>query len=164
MIEFANSASEMQVEDILAGDKQLAKEILYDMKQANLTKESNAAPAMPEPPPVTQAHGQQSVPTAACEQSSHAAPAFSRPGLSPRGGTGSRHSHSSTRRSSGVGGLVVQTSLHCCTFVAACAETRVSDSIHVLHAAITQYVICIQFAAVNFFWASAQHLVPVIGR
>lgn len=33
----------MQIEDILVGDKQLAKEILYDIKQAEQAKEGDAA-------------------------------------------------------------------------------------------------------------------------
>ena len=38
----------MQIEDILVGDKQLAKEILYDIKQAEQAKEDRATTTGPQ--------------------------------------------------------------------------------------------------------------------
>lgn len=79
------------------GDKQLAKEILYDMKQADLIKEGDPAAPVPQPLPRQgpaapgQPHAQMSI----------AAPASS-PGLSPRGGKSNRQSQSRMRQSSGA--------------------------------------------------------------
>ncbi len=96
----------MQIEDILVGDKQLAKEIMYDMKQAELAKEGNAsAPAQPGAS-TQQPNGQH--PTAMAGPSTEHASATRalvaaspRAGLSPKGGTVARHRQSSLRRSSG---------------------------------------------------------------
>ena len=90
----------LQIEDILVGDKQLAKEIMYDMKQAELVKEGN--PAAPQLKPA-QPHPRQgpAAPEQPQGQMSTTAPA-SPAELSPRGQKSSRQSQSRIRRSSGA--------------------------------------------------------------
>lgn len=84
------------------GDKQLAKEILYDMKQAELVREGDPAAPLPQPAPAQPLPRQgPAAPGQLMAQVSTAAPA-SPPGLSPRGGKSSRQSQSGMRRSSGV--------------------------------------------------------------
>lgn len=96
----------MQIEDILVGDKQLAKEIMYDMKQAELAKEDEASTAVVQGAlaqqsaglhPPAQAGPSGETASAARLGSGAASP---RAGLSPRGDTANRHRQSSLRRSS----------------------------------------------------------------
>lgn len=92
----------MQIEDILVGDKQLAKEIMYDMKQAELAKEGHAAAAsLPQPAPAQPTKQGPAAPGQPRREVS-AAPASPMSGLSPRGGTSSRQTQSRMRPSSGL--------------------------------------------------------------
>lgn len=102
----------MQIEDILVGDKQLAKEILYDMRQAELAKEDDAVAAVPQGPAVQQSTGPCSTdqvgpsgegPSGAGSPAVRVGPtaASSHPRLVPRGQTAASRRHSNLRRSSG---------------------------------------------------------------
>lgn len=90
-----------QIEDILVGDKQLAKEIMYDMKQAELAKEGHSAASLPQPAPAQSTKQGPAAPGQPRGEVS-APPASPMPGLSPRGGTSSRQRHSRMRPSSGL--------------------------------------------------------------
>ncbi|KAL0028583.1 hypothetical protein WJX79_003483 [Trebouxia sp. C0005] len=98
-----------EIEDILVGDKQLAKEILYDMRQAELAKEDDAVTAALQGPAVQQSTWPQSAdqagPSGGGSPAVRAGPtaASPRPGLMPRGQAATRHRQSSLRRSSGSG-------------------------------------------------------------
>ncbi len=97
----------LQIEDILVGDKQLAKEILYDMRQAELAKEDDAVTAVLQGPAVQKSTGPQSAdqagPSGEGSPAVRAGPtaASPRPGLMPRGQAATRHRQSNLRRSSG---------------------------------------------------------------
>ena len=97
----------MQIEDILVGDKQLAKEIMYDMKQAELAKEGDASAAPPQGLTVQSVGRKATVPSGPSEAQASTArgtalgQASPRAGLSPRGGTAALTTHSGIRRSSG---------------------------------------------------------------
>ena len=95
-----------QIEDILVGDKQLAKEIMYDMKQAELAREDEAGTAMVQGAPARQSAGlhppAQAGPSGEAGSAARlgSGAASPRAGLSPRGGTANRQRQSSLRRSS----------------------------------------------------------------
>jgi len=102
----------LQIEDILVGDKQLAKEILYDMRQAELAKEDDAVTAVPQGPAVQQSTGPHSTdqagpsgegPSGAGSPAVRGGPtaASPHPVLMPRGQAATRHRQSNFRRSSG---------------------------------------------------------------
>lgn len=86
-------------------DKQLAKEIMYDLKQAEVTKEGGHDAPMPQLPSAAQlsasaAPGPDSIALAESSAQAALAHASPRPGLSPRGGVSSKQRQSSLRRSS----------------------------------------------------------------
>lgn len=97
----------LQIEDILVGDKQLAKEILYDMRQAELAKEDDAVPVVLQGPAVQQSTGphftDQAGPSGAGTPAVRGGPtaASPHPVLMPRGQAATRHRQSNFRRSSG---------------------------------------------------------------
>lgn len=92
----------LQIEDILVGDKQLAKEIMYDMKQAELAKQGHPAASAPQAAPAQTRRQGSAVPEQPHGGEMSAAPACPMPGLSPRGGQATRQSQSRMRPSSGL--------------------------------------------------------------
>lgn len=100
----------LQIEDILVGDKQLAKEILYDMKQAELAKERDPAAALPAPAQPAPAQPSARQGPAAPGQphgETSAAPPSPMPGLSSRRAKSHKHSQSRVRHSAGAYSLVL---------------------------------------------------------
>ena len=82
------------------GDKQLAKEIMYDMRQAELAKE-NAVP-FAAPQQAAQQGTQRSPVVQQAAASAQPAPAVQMHADSPKAGTLHKHRQSSLRRSSGA--------------------------------------------------------------
>ena len=90
----------MQIEDILAGDKQLAKEIMYDIRQAELAKEWGTSTAVeqaaPQEPPAQQQlkplAGPSGKPSSVARASSAAGSPRPEPSPAREGATGRRQS------------------------------------------------------------------------
>lgn len=139
----------LQIEDILVGDKQLAKEIMYDMKQAELAREDEASTAMVQGAPAQQSSGLH--PQAQAGPSGEAASAARlgsgaaspRAGLSPRGVAANRHRHSILRRSSSEAWPQAILST-------ACFSTAV-QSLHLQNSAGMQYSIVVKTSSSRAF-------------